>query len=398
MKNLDNVVGFNSGVETRGSVNRLNHLRLTEARLAKRITQTELSKRVGVTRQSISYYEMGQKSPEPLVMSRIAAELEQPLYYFTKQAEESFGVHGANFFRKVGADTKRRNMASAVYAKWLSCAAYQFNSVANFPKLAIPEYEPNGDGCDSYTDEEIEDIAEEVRSHFGLGLGPISNMVRLLESKGVIIARVQMTGEKVEAFSYWSGEQPFIILSSDKKSAARSRFDAAHELGHLCLHKWVGEEQLQDKDRLKQIESEADRFAGAFLLPKKSFPNEVFSSKAEGFIPLKSRWKVSIQAMIYRCKNLGLFDDHQVTNLYKQISYKKWRTIEPLDRGNNALVIEEPLLLKKIAELVFDSGALTVGEYKRKVGYSDNDLSQLIGIPVATSESTAIETFKPTLK
>lgn len=100
-------------------------------------------------------------------------------------------------------------------------------------------------------------------------------------------------------------------------------------MAHLCLHRWVGSEEIDDPLRLKEIEREADRFAGAFLLPGKSFPNEVYSARAESFIDLKARWKVSIQAMVYRAKDLGLFDDRQVTNIYKQISFKKWRTTEP---------------------------------------------------------------------
>ena len=41
--------------------------------------------------------------------------------------------------------------------------------------------------------------------------------------------------------------------------------------------------------------------------------------------------KVSMQAMVFRCKTLGIFDEQQITNLNKQISYKKWRTREPMD-------------------------------------------------------------------
>ncbi len=37
--------------------------RLTEARVAARLTQTELARRAGVTRQMISYYELGKHNP-----------------------------------------------------------------------------------------------------------------------------------------------------------------------------------------------------------------------------------------------------------------------------------------------------------------------------------------------
>ena len=164
------------------------------------------------------------------------------------------------------------------------------------------------------------------------------------------------------------------------------------------MHRWVGAEEIEDNVRLKRIEAEANRFAGAFLLPRKSFPNEVYSPRAESFIDLKSRWKVAIQAMIYRCKDLGLFDDRQVTNLYKQISYKKWKTVEPLDVGKNAIEFEQPLLLRRIAELVFESGRYKVDEFKNDLALSDSVLEQLIGIPIADKKPSNAVDFTPTLK
>lgn len=369
--------------------------RLTEARLAARLTQTELARRVGVTRQMISNYELGKNNPTPDVMRKIAHELEQPIAYFTKEKRPTFGIRSANFFRKTGADTQRRNNACEVYSEWFSSTAFALDKIANYPKVDFPQFEPEGE---RYTDEEIELYAEQVRKHFGLGLGPISNVVRLLESKGILVCRYTIPDENIEAFSYWSGARPFIFLASEKGSAARARFDASHELGHLCLHKWVGQEEIADPVRLKVIESEADRFAGAFLLPRKQFPNEVYSPRAESFKDLKARWKVSIQAMVYRCKDLSLFDDRQITNIYKQIYYKKWKTNEPLDKGPGALPLEEPLLLKRVAELVFESGRYRIDEMKADLALSDEVLERFTGVSFAATGTDGLVDFRPTLK
>jgi Zn-dependent peptidase ImmA (M78 family)/transcriptional regulator with XRE-family HTH domain len=397
MANHNNVLPFPAAAHPRQAGRLLIPERLTEARRAARLTQTELADRIGKTRQSVSAYEAGEKSPEPPVLDQIALELGQPISYFTKPSRSSFGKHSANFFRKKGADTKRRNLACAVLAEWFASSAFAFDAIAKYPNVDIPRFEPGNASTHSYSESEIEDIAEKVRQHFGLGLGPISNVLRLLETKGIIICRYVIPNENIEAFSFWSGERPFIFLSSEKESATRARFDLAHELFHLCAHRWVGEEELDDDNRLRQIEEEADRFAGAFLLPRRSFPNEVYSSRAESFINLKARWKVSIQAMVYRCKDLGLFDDRQITNIYKQISYKKWRTYEPLDRGQNAIAFEVPMLLRRVAEVVFQSGRYRVDELKADLALSDATLEQLIGIPFVT-EPPPTEPFVPTLK
>lgn len=393
----DNIVRLKSSSESYSARPKLVAERLTEARLASRLTQTEVAERIGVTRQAVSSYELGAKFPEPETMQRIARELEQPMSFFTSSNRSSFGAFGASFFRKVGADTKRRNQACAVLGRWFSESVHLLDDLANLPAVEIPQFEPSDTTSNAYTESELEDFAEATRKFFSLGVGPISNLVRLLEVKGVSICRYEMVGENVEAFSYWSGHRPFIFLASDKNSAARSRFDVAHELAHLCLHRWVTEEDMANPQRLKVIEAEANRFAGAFLLPRTSFPNEVFSSRAESFVDLKKRWKVAIQAMVYRCKDLGIFDDRQVTNLYKQISYKRWRTKEPLD-GVNGLEMEQPTLFKKIVELVSEHGNITASELAFRAALSPSVLEQFWNLDRGSIADREVPDFLPTLR
>jgi Zn-dependent peptidase ImmA (M78 family) len=106
---------------------------------------------------------------------------------------------------------------------------------------------------------------------------------------------------------------------------SQTPYDLAHELGHIVLHRWIEQVDLENKTILKEIEAEADKFAGAFLLPSTSFPNEIYTARLDAFVPLKERWKVSIQAMVYRCRDLDIIDADQALNLYKQISFRRWR-------------------------------------------------------------------------
>ncbi len=396
MATNDNVLHFPSAAPDIHRGRRLIPARLVEARLAARLTQTDVANQVGVSRQAVSSYELGEKSPEPDTMLAISRVLGQPISFFTQPAGESFGEYSTRFFRKFGADTKRRNLACEVYGKWLAQAAFVFDGVANYPVVDIPTLEPKSEN-EHYEADDIEKIAESVRTHFGLGLGPISNIVRLLETKGVIVARLQLSGEQVEAFSFWNGPRPFVFLSSEKESCARARFDVAHELGHLVLHRWVGVEDIEDRNRLKEIEAEANRFAGAFLLPRRSFPNEIYTPKLTAFVDLKLRWKVAIQAMVYRCKDLGIFDELQITNLYKQISFKKWRKREPFDNPKE-MPLEEPLLLKKIIELVVKNKVMSVDDIKEKLPFSIETIGQLTGLEPAFFESEEPEGFDLTLK
>ena len=201
---------------------------------------------------------------------------------------------------------------------------------------------------------EIEDIAQLTRRHWGLGDGPIANMVALLETYGAVATRFSLGSARIDAFSCWISGKPYIVLGSDRKSAARSRFDAAHELGHLILHRDISQEDIQKKSVLDRIEQEANRFAGAFLFPRNSFLSEFYSTRMGHLAGLKRRWRVSIQAIAHRAKDLDAIDEYQYINFRKQISAQKMLVVETLD---DVLPLENPSLLVKAWDLISQGGS-----------------------------------------
>jgi Zn-dependent peptidase ImmA (M78 family)/DNA-binding XRE family transcriptional regulator len=345
-----NIVSLSDRVPN--SHRRLVPSRLKDARLACRLNQSDLAAAVEVSRQAISAFEQGEKSPDSTTMMRIAEILRQPVSFFVTEDRPMFGESSVRFFRAFGADTKRRNLMCEVLGKWSVQIARYFDAFIHFPKVDLMSSSPTREDG-RYNDDEIELAAEECRRAWGLGQGPISNVISLLESKGIGVFRYEVPEEKISAFSFWNGPKPFVFLASDTSSAVRVRFDAAHELGHLILHRGIGPDELEDPKILKLIEGEANRFAGAFLLPRGSFPNEVFTTRLDSFLPLKARWKAAVQAMVVRCKQLEIFDEDQTTNLYKQISFRKWRTHEPLDAD---IQLEQPRLLSRAAQLIIEAG------------------------------------------
>ena len=385
----DNIVEFPNAVRANPAGRRLIPARLVEARKAARINQTELSERVGVTRQAVSSYERGEKMPEAETFLRICGALDQPPAFFTAEEAPVFGDYSVRFFRKFGPETQRRNDACAVLTRWFVQTARYLDAHVNYPSVDIPRATP-GDPGGRYVEEEIEAAARDCRRRWGLGLGPITNVIALVESKGVAVCRFEIEHDRIDAFSFWNGERPFIFCASDRESGARARFDVAHELGHLILHRWIEPEELEDPKTLKLIEREADRFAGAFLLPRESFPNEVYSSRLEAFVELKRRWKVSIQAMIYRCSDIGVIDENQFTNLYKQLSFRKWRTREPLDDPQH-FPLEQPRLLKRAIEMVINGGRRHPDEITADLPFNRATLETLCNLAPGTLTS------KPTI-
>jgi Zn-dependent peptidase ImmA (M78 family) len=169
-----------------------------------------------------------------------------------------------------------------------------------------------------------------VRANWGLGQQPISNMIKSLESKGVRVFSLCEDTKNVDAFSCWRNEQPFAFLNT-MKSAERSRFDAAHELGHLVMHKHGAPQEA---------ECEADRFASAFLMPADDVVSRIrYVSDLSSLIQSKKRWGVSVAALNYRLHKLGVVSDWQNRSLNIEMSSRGYRREEPegLDPETSAL-------------------------------------------------------------
>ena len=127
------------------------------------------------------------------------------------------------------------------------------------------------------------------------------------DSAGAVVAFFKDASTEVDALSITS-RRPVIVRNDAKASPFRMRFDIAHELGHLVLH-----EGHVTGDR--KTESEANRFASAFLLPRSTFV-KVFPKRGTridwaGIRALKLEFQVSKAAILYRAKSLELLDDDQ---------------------------------------------------------------------------------------
>ena len=349
--------------------------KIAEARMARGLTMSELSKLTGISRQSISKYEMGERTPSYENLEKISKALNFPNQFFTLDeqiiAPQSQGV---TFFRSLSSATADLRFMVNIRNKWSYKLFTKLSDYVNFPHVKLPnadKYLSN----DTLTEADIEDIAHLTRKEWGLGNGPISNMVLLLEKNGFIISMMKLDyvnkdKRKIDACSMLIDRRPFIFLENSG-SSVRNRFNLAHELGHMILHNNITKIDLEkDNTMLKQIEKEANRFASAFLLPEDSFPNEVFDLSLEHLLNLKLRWKVSLGAIIYRCEELHIFTTNQALYLRKQIAAKKWRTNEPFD---DTIEIEEPTLIPKGFNLLLDNNIIQNKDLNHFIGYIDSD-------------------------
>ena len=358
--------------------------RIREARLARGFTAIELANAIGVSRQAISKYELGNIEPSIDVLNAISKTLRMPISFFSKPLE--LGVNrGTTFYRSLKTNAVRAKDIMVTKSVWASQIASILEQDIVFPTVDIPCLPEKYNNVEYYSNDDIEDIAEYVRRCWKLGNGPISNISRTLEAHGVIIATIKTGCSETDACSCYIDSRPFIFLDTQKECAVRTRFNLSHELGHLILHGGVTQTDIEDKKELQRIEDEANRFASSFLLPRDSFLRDIRSTSLNSFLPLKKKWKVSIQAMVYRCKDLDLFSDSQMIYIQKQISARRWRKAEPYD---DEWPCEEPIVLNKSINMLINRGDYTKDGFVDVLRFPASDIEEMCSLPIGFLRET----------
>ncbi|WKZ82059.1 MAG: XRE family transcriptional regulator [Acidimicrobiia bacterium] len=315
--------------------------RLELARTAAGILKKDLAAMIQVTPSAVSQFEAGLARPSPITVQRLALALGFPPTFFAhRHAVPEVG--SAAHFRSLRSTTQRERRMALAHAVLLWDLVQELAKSVEFPDVGIPQFDVGaGAGL-----EVIEEIAAVTRQEWSIAPGPVSNVVRHLEAKGTLVTRLTLDTERVNAFSCDIGSRPMVVLAADKNNKERSRFDAAHELGHLVMH--------QDAEPANpDAERQANSFAAAFLMPEGDIRDELPSRyDLPRFIELKGRWGVSIQALLYRCRTLGRVSDSGFRRSMAAFSSQFGRRTEPGPVGT----AERPTLIRNAVDLYISSG------------------------------------------
>lgn len=345
----------------------INPNRLKEARVIRGLTIDALASMLLVSKQAVSKYENGKTNPSPETIMKISDILEVPISFLTK-GDENLANHlnkSPFFFRTLKTTKKYEKEYAHIKLKW----AYELDDALR--KLAGKDLLPNIPDLSNIKGIEQKSIA--LRQYWGLGLEPVDNMVDLLENNSIPVFCINTNQVKIDAYSQYLDERPIVVLNSSRGTAVRWRFDIAHELGHLILHKNISKSELDDPIKYEQIEKEANIFASAFLLPKDSFGVSIASDKLTYFLKLKKKWKVSVAAMIYRAKSLEIISEEKAERLSKQISIKGWRKEEP---GDSEISYERPSVVKNIIDGIVTDKVIA-SSLIEKIRMSTNDIEEI---------------------
>ncbi|MGY6519378.1 MAG: XRE family transcriptional regulator [Lysobacteraceae bacterium] len=348
--------------------------RLTQALSVRGFSATELAARIGVTNTTVSRWRSGNQVPSPGMVQSMASELRVSPEWLTRPIRNA--TSRPNFRGSVAQLKQERGLLGA-RMEWLEEVSSQLEDFVDYPAVNLPSYEFKR--LSEITDCAIEEAAEACRKLWNLGDAPVGDSLLLLENAGTVVALEETGIAKIEGLSAWSASgRPLVLLCADKGNAFRSRFDAAHELGHLVLHRYI--EATGDAASHKMMEAQAHRFAGAFLLPARGFVSEVSTPVSlQALVFLKQRWGVSVAAMIMRLKALGVISEDDYLRLIKHRSAKWGNKREPLDDERTP---EQPRLLKRTMELLINEGVIRADGLSDMLGISSRDVESMFGLPV----------------
>ncbi|CAI2312887.1 ImmA/IrrE family metallo-endopeptidase [Vibrio parahaemolyticus] len=328
---------FNQAV---GDAKYYRHEKLTVARRAKMLSLEELASSIGKTRQFVHKLEKGTE-PTPEVLKSLCKALDiTPEFLFIERNAhvDTEKCH----FRSLKTRTKTVTLNVKSRVEILSSVLKKLDEEFELPEVDLPDVSH----FDISKNSEIERLSEAVRQYWDLGVGPVSNVTELIEHVGIVVSNSKGTDGKVDAFSV-SNARPLVILDNDLASACRNRFTLAHELGHLLFH----EDTITGDS---STESQADYFASCFLLPRTSFVRE-FPCRGEGrfdwdrMVQFKARWKVSLKAIVYRAKQLGLISEQKAKTAYMHLNTRGYAIRE---LGDELVYDERPYLLPNMINML----------------------------------------------
>jgi Zn-dependent peptidase ImmA (M78 family) len=292
---------------------KFNPSRLKLARMRKQFTLKKLAEKVGLTSRMVAEYEKDYCTyvPPQDTVNAFSLALDYPADFFFADSDiEKIDPESVSFRSLKSMKASQQHAAIGAGSLGLLLDNY-FEKKFNMRSVDIPDLRGT----------EPEAAAEEIRERWGLGNLCINNMTHLLEKHGARVFSLAENTQSVDAFSFWKDGSPYIFLNT-QKSGERNRMDAAHELGHLLLHK-------HGTPQGKDVEAEADRFASFFLMPRRTVLacTSKFLS-IQDVIALRANWKTSAMAVIMQLRAVGSISEWQHRNLIIEASKMGLRKTE----------------------------------------------------------------------
>ena len=334
-----------------------NPTRLAVARKRRQLTKKALAVKARVAQATLTRIENGDTcDPDKGTVEALAQALAYPVGFFYLDDCDLLSTESVSFRSLSSLTARQRDAALAA-----GTIAFSLDDwVTERFNLPAPDLL-------DLRDENPEAAAVALRNYWGIGSKPIPHMTKLLEAKGVRVFSLSEQNKNVDAFSCWRDDSAYVFLNTFK-SAERSRYDAAHELGHLVMHIHGASSGQRD------VERDANEFASAFLIPRGDLISHMQQvSSLSQLIAEKQRWGVSVAALARTAFEAGLMSEWHYRDLCRTMSTLGYRSKEP-----NPKLREESVLWRKVFETLWRD-RLTKEHVAKELCLPSDEIESLLG-------------------
>ena len=282
--------------------------RLRIAREAAKITQADAASAIGVARTTIVAIEKGERRVRMSELQRLAK-----LYGASVNAllrRESVHVDLTPRFRKLNADDAAADAAATLMTD-LAKAEVELENLLGVKRTR--NYPPERPILRGDVRLQAEQDATELRQRLGLGVGPVPDIITLLELElGVRVYIRRFDGRISGLFAYDDALGACMLLNANHPHERRTQ-TAGHETAHFLSTRHEPEILHYDESENSREERYANAFARALLTPVRGVMQK-FSEITAGsdrmtrrhVIVLAHFFGVSREAMVRRLEELSL--------------------------------------------------------------------------------------------
>lgn len=348
-------------------------LRLKQARLLSGLSLRELSERIGtVSHVALTKYERGDMKPSSEVLVALCNALGRTPDQMFRPVRAS--LTNVSFRKRKSFSEKQTSMVLELVRSrledYLEAEEFVPEQVKPATKqLSLPvNFKPDNP-------EPVQKLALQLRNDWGLNEEPIPNLVELLEDRGYRVIQINLDEKGFDGCEV-TEFRALIIGTWPDHSVARMRLTLAHELAHSLLNESVSKLGLTEKE----AEAVMTTFASEFLLPTAALKRYLGTHRTAITIAeleeVKLRFGISIGAIVYALKSMGIINDSAHRRFYTQIVpiWKKAGGGEPGDEDLSKVYREQPARFQRLVRRGMSEGLISLS---RGAGLLGKPLSEL---------------------
>lgn len=349
------------------------------------LSRKELAHKLDISEQAVWQYENQYTVPKFEVVNELKKIFGvKPQFFYKKSFIKKVSDIEKIAYRADDRESRKKAKMETTFIDFVDCLISEFEYTVAIPDGTIHslsiETEKMFNRWVNGTDKEelLEKVACYAREV--LKVDDNKDLLYKLEISGIFVLEKNM-GMDIDVYSTWTnGNRPFIVLGNEKKSAVRRNFDLAHELGHLLLHKKIDMDGLS-KEEHKEIEREANKFAGYFLLPREDFLRDFSKikkkSNPKSYIEMKEKYKVSIVALGYTAYQRGYTSFQENRYFFATISREKFKEKEPLD---DDIPVVRPGKIRALFNMVLGNKLIILADFLDLYSIETDFLESLFGM------------------